>query len=125
MLDNDFATFTHRTLMVSLSCLILVRLARIIFFNHSSSLSFLSFLMTCLLTIFLFATWKRSIRASLWLSFVITLPFTTGVLNFFDPRTTTIGLVESISSAIVFTSAMFFARYEIKTDKNNSLQKEY
>ena len=50
------------------------------------------------------------IKASLWLSFVSCLFFTTGVLNAMTDGRELFGIVESILAATIFVSAMMFAR---------------
>ncbi|MEE2821028.1 MAG: DUF2069 domain-containing protein [Pseudomonadota bacterium] len=65
---------------------------------------------TLILLMFMWPVLNQHIRASLWLSFVSCLFFTTGVLNAMTDGRELFGIVESILAATIFFSAMMFAR---------------
>ena len=113
----------HKILVTSLIGLIMIRISGIFMLSLPITLVFLSILMTALLICFAFPVWRKSPRACLWLSFVITIPFTTGVLNSFDNDKMFFGLIESTFAGIVFISAMMFARYQIRLDLDSPEQK--
>ena len=66
--------------------------------------------LTFILVAFVWPVLKQHIRASLWLSFVSCLFFTTGVLNAMTDGRELFGMVESLLAASIFISAMMFAR---------------
>ena len=66
--------------------------------------------LTFILVAFVWPVLKQHIRASLWLSFVSCLFFTTGVLNAMTDGRELFGIIESLLAATIFVSAMMFAR---------------
>ena len=66
--------------------------------------------LTLILVGFAWPVLKQHIKASLWLSFVSCLFFTTGVLNAMTDGRELFGIVESLLAATIFISAMMFAR---------------
>ena len=65
---------------------------------------------TLILVAFVWPVLKQHIKASLWLSFVSCLFFTTGVLNAMTDGRELFGIMESLLAATIFISAMMFAR---------------
>ena len=65
---------------------------------------------TLILVAFVWPVLKQHIKASLWLSFVSCLFFTTGVLNAMTDGRELFGMVESMLAATIFISGMMFAR---------------
>lgn len=70
--------------------------------------------LTLVLVAFVWPVLKQDIKSCLWLSFVSCLFFTIGVLNAMTEGREIFGIVESILAAIVFISAMYFARNAYK-----------
>lgn len=70
--------------------------------------------LTLVLVAFVWPVLKQDIKSCLWLSFVSCLFFTIGVLNAMTEGRELFGIVESILAAIVFISAMYFARNAYK-----------
>lgn len=65
---------------------------------------------TLILVAFVWPVLKQHIKASLWLSFVSSLFFITGVLNAMTEGRELFGIVESLLAATIFISGMMFAR---------------
>ena len=65
---------------------------------------------TLILVAFVWPVFRQHIKASLWLSFVACLFFTTGVLNAMTDGRELFGTIESLLAATIFVSAMMFAR---------------
>ena len=70
--------------------------------------------LTLLLVAYIWPVIKQDIKSCLWLSFISCLFFTIGVLNAMTDGRQFFGFLESVIAAIIFISAMLFARSAYK-----------
>ena len=108
-------TYRHRKLMffgwlkISLIGLIALRISGLWLLTPPATVTG-AVGVTLILIAFVWPVLNQHIKASLWLSFVSCLFFTTGVLNAMTEGRELFGIVESILAATIFVSAMMFAR---------------
>ena len=108
-------TYRHRKLMffgwlkISLIGLIALRISGLWLLTPPATVTG-AVGVTLILIAFVWPVLNQHIKASLWLSFVSCLFFTTGVLNAMTEGRELFGIVESILAATIFISAMMFAR---------------
>lgn len=106
-------TFWFLWLRISLVGLIALRLSGLWLLEPRPALSGTVGL-TLILVAFIWPILKQDIKASLWLSFVSCLFFTIAVLNAMTEGRFVFGLIESLLSAVLFISAMLFARNAVR-----------
>jgi len=96
-------------LRISLIYLIIVRVSGLLLLTTPAT-AMGAIGVTLILVAFVWPVLQQHIKASLWLSFVSCLFFTTGVLNAMTDGRELFGIVESLLAATIFISAMMFAR---------------